>query len=283
MSRAIGVLIVHGMGAQPETFANDLRERLAPRIRALGHDDSRIAWESGYWAAELEHKENELWNDMSLGDLRWDDLRRFIVSALGDAVAYRPTGTGHQDVYLTIHGAIQRRLKSLRRELGDDDKPLVVLAHSLGAQVISNFAWDARQGRYKGEDSAHWSPFERLETLVTFITFGCNIPILTLAYDSVESIPFPPPELPPSLSEVAKWLNFYDADDVLGYPLKPLSASYEAAVTADIPINVGGLLQAWNPLSHSGYWSDDDFIDGAATAIGEVLAAAGSEDGVARE
>lgn len=273
MTRDLGVLIVHGMGSQPETFANDLRERLKPRIQALGHDEARIAWESGYWAAELEHKENELWSDMSLGELRWDQLRRFIVSALGDAVAYRPTGSGHRDVYFTIHDAIQRRLQSLRRELGNEDKPLVVLAHSLGAHIVSNFAWDARQGHFQGEKSKQWSAFERMETLITFITFGCNIPILTLAYEGVESIPFPPPELEPALRDAAKWLNFYDMDDVLAYPLKRLSPSYDGSVTEDIAINVGGPLQAWNPMSHSGYWSDSDFIDRVASAIGDVLIA----------
>jgi pimeloyl-ACP methyl ester carboxylesterase len=277
VSRDVGVLIVHGMGSQPETFANDLRERLKPRIRALGHDDGRIAWESGYWAAELEHKENELWTDMSLGDLRWDRLRRFIVSALGDAVAYRPSGKGHRDVYFNIHDAIRRRLATLRRELDDRDRPLVVLAHSLGAHVVSNYAWDARKGREEEAESKLWSPFERMETLVTFVTFGCNIPLLTLAYDSVESIEFPPPELSPTLRAAAKWLNFYDIDDVLGYPLKTLSPSYERTVTEDIAINVGGPLQAWNPLSHSGYWSDHDFIDQAAAAIGEVLAVVDQE------
>jgi pimeloyl-ACP methyl ester carboxylesterase len=273
VSRDVGVLIVHGIGSQRETFSDELRGRLRTRIRKLGQDPSRIAWESGYWAAELEHRENELWNDMSLGALRWDRLRRFVVSALGDAVAYRPSGTGHRDIYFTIHEAIQRRLRSLRHELGDVDKPLIVLAHSLGGQVISNYAWDARHGRYLGESAEEWTPFERMETLVTFVTFGCNIPLLTLAYDRVESIPFPPPELPAHLRAVAKWLNFYDADDVLGYPLRTLSASYEQTVTEDIAINVGNPFQFWNPLAHGGYWQDRRFVRPAAHAIADVLRA----------
>jgi hypothetical protein len=31
----------------------------------------------------------------------------------------------------------------------------------------------------------------------------------------------------------ARWLNYYDKDDVLGYPLKPISPSYNAIVNED--------------------------------------------------
>ena len=72
----------------------------------------------------------------------------------------------------------------------------------------------------------------------------------------------------------ARWLNFFDADDVLGYPLRPLSASYHDAVSADLQIDVGSILKSWNPLSHEEYWTDNDFIAPVAGMIREILVAA---------
>ncbi|NIQ25048.1 MAG: hypothetical protein GTN88_00295, partial [Gammaproteobacteria bacterium] len=69
----------------------------------------------------------------------------------------------------------------------------------------------------------------------------------------------------------ASWLNFFDPDDVLGYPLKPLSPEYRRAVSRDITINVGGIAASWNPLSHSKYWTDNDFTKPVAKFIDKLL------------
>ena len=68
-------------------------------------------------------------------------------------------------------------------------------------------------------------------------------------------------------------MNFFDADDVLGYPLKPLSPSYGNAVSEDIEINVGGLFTSWNPISHTEYWTDNDFTEPVARLIGDIVVA----------
>jgi hypothetical protein len=51
------------------------------------------------------------------------------------------------------------------------------------------------------------------------------------------------------------WINIFDEDDVIGYPLAPI---YGNAILQDKQVNAGGLLSSWNPLSHNGYWEDDD-------------------------
>jgi len=267
----LGILIVHGMGSQPPTFGDGLREELRDRLRFLGCNPDRIAWQAGHWAEDLERREADLWTDLSMDALGWRRLRRFVVAALGDALAYRMVGTDHTEIYVGVHERIRDALKHLRSELGDADKPLIVLAHSLGAHVLSNHAWDSKHGGYPGSDPGTWSPFERLETMTLFVTFGCNIPLFMLAHDSVEAIEFPPPELPDHLRHVARWLNFYDEDDVLGYPLKHLSPSYERSVSEDIEINVGGFGASMSPLSHARYWTDNNFIKPVAEAIKQVL------------
>ena len=89
-------------------------------------------------------------------------------------------------------------------------------------------------------------------------------------YEAVEPIEFPPGELTAALKRKAIWLNFYDPDDVLGYPLKAINADYRKAVTKDIPINVGGF-SSWNPLAHGGYWTDNSFTKPVAKLITSFL------------
>jgi len=66
-------------------------------------------------------------------------------------------------------------------------------------------------------------------------------------------------------SDTFRWLNFFDADDVLGWPLRPLSVPYAQMVT-DVEVNASSglfsdLLYAWNPLSHSHYWKTPAVLD----------------------
>ena len=118
-----------------------------------------------------------------------------------------------------------------------------------------------------------------MQTLAGIVTFGCNIPLFSLAYDEMTCITFPPPGLaayfpgadPAAVAAAAQWLNFYDPDDVLGYPLKTLRDSYEQSVIQDILINAGDIRYSWNPLSHSHYWTDNNLTKPVAKLITDLL------------
>jgi hypothetical protein len=69
----------------------------------------------------------------------------------------------------------------------------------------------------------------------------------------------------------ARWWNYYDKDDVLGYPLKPISPSYDAVVDEDIEINVGGFATSFTPKSHTEYWTDNDFTEPVAKFLTAFL------------
>ena len=71
------------------------------------------------------------------------------------------------------------------------------------------------------------------------------------------------------------WLNVYDPDDVLGWPLQPLSAGYETLVE-DRAINAGQgavnwMLKSWNPLSHGAYWQDEAVLAPLAGMIRRMI------------
>jgi len=267
MASEIGVLVVHGIGVQQPSFADGFIAEMASRLERLSVDPGVVEWRSAFWADLLTPHEAKLWDDLSRSsDMDWVTVRKFVINVLADAVAYRrQPGAGH-DMYGDIHNRILDHLTQLRASLDDQDKPLVIIAHSLGSVIMSDHIWDEQANHGLGTN-----PFERMETVAGMVTFGSNIPLFSLALPEVICIEFPPASLPENLRANAKWLNFFDADDVLGYPLKPLSPSYEATVDEDIEINAGGLFTSWSPVSHIQYWTDNDFTKPVAQLIRDVV------------
>ena len=98
------------------------------------------------------------------------------------------------------------------------------------------------------------------------ITTGCNIPIFVASQAEDAIMPINPTR------EDFEWLNYFDRDDVLGWPLQPLSESYEKLVT-DIPVKLRGpsfrsrFYFSWNPMVHNLYWSDPNLKQKIVTEI----------------
>lgn len=65
------------------------------------------------------------------------------------------------------------------------------------------------------------------------------------------------------------WDNYYDADDVLGWPLAQLGPDY--AAVNDREVNAGSLISSWNPASHGAYWSDKDVVEPPAKTLEELI------------
>ena len=113
------------------------------------------------------------------------------------------------------------------------------------------------------------------------VTFGCNIPILSLSYPIAKPIYLPGSNVAKKLRKVSKWLNFLDRDDVLGWPLRPLYEQHGSTLDSDQmktvrriedhEINVGNLASSWNPLAHAYYWTDDDFISPVAAYLRRIV------------
>ena len=273
MAAEIGVLVVHGMGTAPEEFAAPLIERVEARLADLGVAEGSVAWQAGHWSEHLDATERRAWERaLSQGPvLSFLDLRRFVLTALGDAVAYRRENRGGQNVYLRIHTSILEHLRALRATLGDD-RPLVVLAHSLGSIIMSDYIWNAQRNHPWSQGK---NAFECMHTLAGLVTFGSTLPLFSLAVEPIQAIEFPPPQLTdPALRAAAAWHNYYDRHDILGWPIRTISESYEAVVTADHEINVGDAAVSWNPACHTRYWTDDDFVLPVAQQLERVVDAA---------
>ena len=269
----LAVAIIHGMGSQKDTFADPLKQELTDRFAKLKGRKTDLVFESIHWAPVLSRRESELWDKVVTSyDLDYVKLRQFIISALGDAIAYQPLRAGAQktkNVYTDIHRIVRKSLSNLATNAGQR-VPLVVIAHSLGSIIMSNYLWDLWKPTIGPKPLM--TPLEGGETLAGLVTFGSPMALWSLRYDNYgEPIGFPHPSLKQHFPKIkSKWLNFFDDDDILAYPLRDLNIKYRRRVSRDIPISVGGLFTGWNPVSHTRYWTDNDFTKPVAELLHAV-------------
>lgn len=268
------------MGAQPPEFADGFIAAVSTR---LGAGADRLVWQPVYWAAALEAREDALWAAMEEAaapdgspiPLDWRAVRKFVVHNFGDAMAYH-RDRSRESAAVLVHQIISRQIDRLAGALWDPDAPIVVCAHSLGAHMMSNYIWDRQHER----ESRGLAP---LPTLAAMITFGCNIPLFSLAFENAQPIDLPGAGVRPAVLLASRWLNFLDRDDALGWPMRPLYARYLSSLTEaqrrtvekieDREINVGNAVKSWNPGAHEGYWTDDDFTRPVADYLARLLEA----------
>jgi len=274
MNKNTAFITAHGMGNTPKDYANEIKSTLSRRLK---QDAGKVHFGSIYYQDILQPNEERVWNALK-PSLRWQDFREFILYGFADATGLEASKDGPSSPYTQAQVKIAQALLTAHGEVGDEGS-LVILAQSLGCQVISNFFWDAQKvGQNPGPAHGIWEDiqgfasvisgrpslqeseiaFLRGQSLKTLVTTGCNIPIFVAAHARNRILPIRP-------NAQFQWHNYYDVDDVLGWPLAKLSSEY-AAVVKDFPINAGGgfagwLAKSWNPLAHEQYWTDDDVLD----------------------
>ena len=106
-----------------------------------------------------------------------------------------------------------------------------------------------------------------METLTTLVTYGSTIPLFLPPVEPLECIRFPREMLAAKLRGVARWLNVYDPDDLLGYPIEAAWDEMHGTRIDDVAVNVGIFPLSETPLSHSYYDKDGSFLD---LVVGEV-------------
>jgi len=254
MAGKLGVMIIHGMGDTPKNFADTLMATLSKR---LGKQADQVQFVPCHWSPLLQKYQNKIWDNLLKGTrMDYKSLRKFIVGALGDPGSYLSGyfKDGHP-AYGLIHERVRSSLAKLESKLKSKTPvPLMVLAHSLGSIIMSNYIWDEQTGNGVGNTS-----FERTDTLTSFITYGSNIPLFLPPRSTVECIRFPPKNLPKSFKKAAQWTNIYDPDDVLGYPLNTIWTKRNGTTIKDILVNAGPWPLSETPLSHIYYNEDSGF------------------------
>ena len=93
-----------------------------------------------------------LWTTARLSHRVWVCLRQFVLYALSDPATYAQRREEPSSLYQQVHNEISTKLRKVCASL-DTDGRVVILAHSLGAHVLSNHIWDA-QGPLRSNDAA---------------------------------------------------------------------------------------------------------------------------------
>lgn len=254
MSPAIGVLVIHGMGDQMEQFGAPLIDGLQ---RQLGATAGSVAFESCFWADVLQHHQDQIWQRLKRsGVMSWPASRQWVLSSFGDPPAYLSGFfRSGQQAYGLIHERVRSSLRSLERRLDPQGpRSLVILAHSLGSVIVTNYIWDEQKKPTPGT-----TPFERTETLSRFVTYGSNIPLFVPPVRPIECIRFPWGSLPQPDRDRARWLNVYAPADLLGYPLGNIWDDPHGTVIDDLVLHAGPWPISRTPFSHTYYDTDRRF------------------------
>ena len=75
-------------------------KELTKRLKKMGVAPQDVAWEPIFWADVTDPRQFEYFDDADqAGNLDWKKLRKFVLSALGDASAYRKTRDGNNKIY----------------------------------------------------------------------------------------------------------------------------------------------------------------------------------------
>ncbi len=73
------------------------------------------------------------------------------------------------------------------REMEDQIGPngeVLILAHSLGAHIISNYIYDLQKFAQRHASPRFGSRLQNMRTVAGLMTFGCNIPVFLFSYPS---------------------------------------------------------------------------------------------------
>lgn len=260
--KSLVILPVHGMGETGRDYADGLRRALRGRFGAAAW--RKVVFQPIYYQDLIQRNQERVWSDMQAGRVAWKKLRRFMLYAFSDAASLEHHSDDPASAYVLAQARIRDTLTRLLDRGLDPATPVALLPHSLGCQVLSNYIWDAQrnQGIWKHAPLARPAAelnFLRFGTLRLIVSAGCNIPLFVAGLKTITPIARPHPAF--------RWLNINDKDDVLGWPLKPLSPAYARLVESDLAINSGSLLESWNPFSHNAYWGDRDFLAHAMAAL----------------
>ncbi|MGJ0486023.1 MAG: hypothetical protein ACR65R_16025 [Methylomicrobium sp.] len=305
MTYECALLCMHGMGNLTQNeFVSDiakLTQNLAERLPAERFSKIYIPSTGIFYSDLTQQQEDAVWQAMitqgglNTGLIRRNTvnrIRRFIISGFSDAIAFAGfNGSGTKQQYTQAQHRIYDALNDVHNTCGK--VPVVIFTQSLGCQILSSYIWDAQlywrnansggnfsidsRSIWKNHQSTSNDDFLCLQTLKTLFTTGCNIPIFVSGFDDVRAIHNR------QHGYNFNWFNYFDYDDVLGYPLAPLKVlfdpanptghgqSYDQAVT-DISVNAsdgiwGTILSSWNPLSHTQYWGDSKILEALADAL----------------
>ena len=159
----LGVLIIRGSGdtgfKRQEKFINKVNRRLTKK----GIDISKIVYEYVDWYDPLQSQQDLLLDRMFHQPglkLKSKILRKFLLGNISDLINYGGKPNLPTQSYEKTHGLLHVSVKNLQKQVSEDT-PLVILASSMGTEIMNNYIWDRQ---YAGKNDPYGkTAFERFE------------------------------------------------------------------------------------------------------------------------
>ncbi|MBB3062565.1 hypothetical protein [Microbulbifer rhizosphaerae] len=260
----IVILAAPGMGAVDERFAEPLFATLREK---LGGDWSRIHCDTILCQGHLQGNIDRVFEAMQKRDMDFLRARKFMLYGLAESAAQlgdiQQRGGNYDKAQQAVYSTLERAAAA-----ASDNAPVVLLSHSVGCTILSNYLWDAQRPsvsygiwRDGGPRGVHKGSardlFLRFKTLSHWYTLGAPNPLWCagMGRDQIQAV------TADTRGYNFRWKNFYHPDDLFGWPLKPLSPSYNQAVYRDYETRPLADWSAanWGPqlVAHDGYWSSE--------------------------
>ena len=177
--KKVVLVFIHGMGDHQSNYDKKLKDKLKQK---LGAEWNNIHCEQILYSERMQNNEEELFRRLSSNGLDWNVFRKFMLYNISDAAALCNCIAEPNCPYINTQQKIKDALGNAYRALGDNHKNVIIVAHSLGGHVISNYIWDCQTNNGIWENTAlkesdDQDRFLRLMHLDYLFTTGCNIPI----------------------------------------------------------------------------------------------------------
>ncbi len=255
--KKLGILVIRGSGKTGFERQKKFINHLNTRLKKNGIQTNKLVYEFIDWYEPMQSQQELLIERMFENKelrLRSKLLRRLLITNIADLINFGGKPNSTNKIYEQTQSLVYQSISRLQKQL-NKNTPLIIIASSMGTEIINNYIWDRQQAGQN--DPKGTTAFERFETLVGLFTLGNNIPIFSssVKIEDLRPIRFPAQNILPELKSIAIWENYYDKNDPLGYPIKFINKYYADAKVRDIQIGVGNLLSFWNLLSHFGYWT----------------------------
>lgn len=216
------VVCVHGVGTQGPGFAAKAQKRLVAQGVRRGHP---TYVQSAHWAPVADQLELRFKTAVKRNGTSGNMTQSAVIDTAADALVYLTNPLLRSDVHARLDSAVARL-----RAPGQ----VTFVCHSLGVLVACDYLR------------------ERSQTIpqARMVSMGCNLGLFTLGQA------FSPP---PQIRGAGSWLNLYDQDDALGFPLRGVVDGLGHVV--DKSVSVGKWWWGWTGASHIGYWDDSDLFE----------------------
>jgi hypothetical protein len=247
----VAVMVIHGIGDQGDDFADEFIEAIRNRVDAKPGD---YLIDSCHWADVLQTNQNDMIDDIQSSSYCWQLFTRWVKKKL---VTHFSDATSYYKAYGEIHCEVKKKLIEMQNKV-DKDCKFIVVAHSLGAMIMSDFIYDHQKP--KSEKLA------LIESLKEIITFGANIPLFRMGFKNEKRVAISGLN---GHGERINWNNFYSPFDLLGYKLHDFyTHPLNRPVIFDSRLFFVG---PWwfTAISHNYYWEKSRIIDFIAGKVDE--------------